>query len=70
VLPKLDVLDEYRTNPLFNSAERAALDYATQLTENKRVSPDTFAVAIAALLGAADLRDRLAHLLMPPDEHL
>ncbi len=40
---KFDALDEYRTSPLFSDAERAALDYATELTEESHVSPDTFA---------------------------
>jgi alkylhydroperoxidase family enzyme len=39
---RLDALDEYRTSPLFTDAERAALDYVTELTRNKAVSPDTF----------------------------
>lgn len=43
-LPKLDALDEYRTSALFDDRERAALDFATELTVHKRVSPDTFAV--------------------------
>ncbi len=42
-LPKLDALDDYQTSPLFGDDERAALDFATELTERKRVSPDTFA---------------------------
>lgn len=41
-LPKLDAVDEYQTNPLFSDKERAALDFATELTEQKRVSPDSF----------------------------
>ncbi len=40
---RFDALPEYRTNPLFGDAERAALDYATELTANKMVSSDTFA---------------------------
>jgi alkylhydroperoxidase family enzyme len=40
---KFDALDEYRTSPLFSDAERAALDYATELTEDRQVSQDTFA---------------------------
>jgi alkylhydroperoxidase family enzyme len=39
---RLDALEEYRTSPLFSDAERAALDYATELTRDKTVSPDTF----------------------------
>lgn len=40
---KFDVLEEYRTSTLFTDAERAALDYVTELTENKQVHPNTFA---------------------------
>jgi alkylhydroperoxidase family enzyme len=40
---RFDALPEYRTSPLFTDAERAALDYATELTTNKQVNPDTFA---------------------------
>lgn len=39
---KFDALEEYRTSPLFNDAERAALDYVTELTKTKSVHPDTF----------------------------
>ncbi len=44
---KFDALDDYRTSPLFTDAERAALDYVTELTEHKHVERSTF--------------DRLAH---------
>jgi alkylhydroperoxidase family enzyme len=40
---KFDALDDYRTSPLFSDAERAALDYATELTKDKKVEPETFA---------------------------
>ncbi len=40
---KFDALDEYRTSALFTDAERAALDYVTDLTKDKKVNPDTFA---------------------------
>jgi len=40
---KFDALDQYSTSSLFTDAERAALDYVTQLTKNKKVHPDTFA---------------------------
>jgi alkylhydroperoxidase family enzyme len=40
---KFDALDQYSTSPLFTQAERAALDYVTELTKNKKVSPETFA---------------------------
>ena len=39
---KFDALEQYRTSPLFSDAERAALDYVTELTRTKSVSPDTF----------------------------
>lgn len=39
---KFDALEQYRTSPLFNDAERAALDYVTELTKTKSVNPDIF----------------------------
>lgn len=39
---KFDALAEYRTSPLFTDAERAALDYVTELTRDKQVKPETF----------------------------
>ena len=39
---KFDALDEYKASPLFSDAERAALDYATELTRDKQVSQGTF----------------------------
>lgn len=39
---KFDALEQYRTSSLFSEAERAALDYVTELTKTKSVSPDTF----------------------------
>jgi len=40
---KFDALENYATNPLFSEAERAALDYTTELTQKKQVSEETFA---------------------------
>lgn len=40
---KFDALDQYSTSALFTEAERAALDYVTVLTKEKRVDADTFA---------------------------
>jgi hypothetical protein len=40
---KFDALDQYRTNSLFSDSERAALDYVTELTKDKKVSPEMFA---------------------------
>jgi alkylhydroperoxidase family enzyme len=39
---KIDALGEYANSPLFSPAERAALDYVTQLTREKRVTPEVF----------------------------
>jgi len=39
---KFDALDQYRTSTLFTDAERAVLDYVTELTKDKKVNPDTF----------------------------
>lgn len=39
---KFDALDQYSTSPLFTEAERAALDYVTELTRDKKVNPNTF----------------------------
>jgi alkylhydroperoxidase family enzyme len=40
---KFDALEQYSTSPLFNDAERAALDYVTELTKEKKVNRETFA---------------------------
>ncbi len=40
---RFDALGEYRTSGLFTEAERAALDYATELTKEKKAGPDAFA---------------------------
>lgn len=40
---KFDALEQFRSSPLFTDAERAALDYVTELTRDKRVNPSTFA---------------------------
>ena len=39
---KFDALDEYRTSPLFTDEERAALNYVTELTTEKKVDQCTF----------------------------
>lgn len=39
---KFDALPDYKTSPLFNEAERVALDYVTELTRDKSVKPETF----------------------------
>jgi hypothetical protein len=40
---KFDALEQYGTSPIFTDAERAALDYVTELTKDKKVNPNTFA---------------------------
>jgi alkylhydroperoxidase family enzyme len=40
---KFDALEKYSTSSPFTDAERAALDYVTELTKDKKVDPDTFA---------------------------
>jgi len=42
-LERIDALPGYRTSPLFTDAERAALDYVTELATSKNVDPGTFA---------------------------
>lgn len=39
---KFDALGEYKTNPQYSDAERAALDYVTELAKDKKVNPETF----------------------------
>ncbi len=39
---KFDALDQYKTSPLFSEAERASLDYVTELTTDKKVERATF----------------------------
>jgi len=40
---KFDALEQYKTSSLFSDAERATLDYVTELTKDKEVNSDTFA---------------------------
>jgi len=40
---KFDRLNEYRSSALFTDRDRAALDYVTELTKNKKINPETFA---------------------------
>lgn len=40
---KFDALNEYNnTSPLFSDAERAVLDYVTEITRDRKVAPETF----------------------------
>jgi len=40
---KFDALADYQTSQMFSEAERATLDYVTELTRDKSVNPETFA---------------------------
>ncbi|MGA8655915.1 MAG: hypothetical protein WB586_07170 [Chthoniobacterales bacterium] len=40
---KFDAPEQYKTNSLFSDKERAALDYVTELTKDKKVNPEIFA---------------------------
>jgi alkylhydroperoxidase family enzyme len=40
---KFDALADYKTSPLFQDSERAALAYVEELTRRKQVQPETFA---------------------------
>ena len=53
---RFDALEQYQTSPLFTEAERAALDYATELTRDKKVDPETFA-RLARHYGEAEICD-------------
>lgn len=39
---KIDAIGEYKTSLLFSEAEKSALDYATELTKDKKVRQETF----------------------------
>ncbi len=39
---RFDALPEYQDSPLFTQAEKAALDYATELTRSQTVNPENF----------------------------
>lgn len=53
---RLDELAEYRTSNLFDAAERAAFDYATELTRDRRVDPAT-AAALKARYSEREICD-------------
>jgi len=40
---KFEALNDYAASPLFSEAERALLDYVTELVCDKKVKPETFA---------------------------
>lgn len=39
---KFDAMEVYATSPLYSDAERALLDYVTELTRDRSVNPETF----------------------------
>src|SRR5258706_10273706 len=49
---KFDALEQYTTSPLFTDAERAALDYVTDLTKDKRLTRKLL-LACPAIIPAA-----------------
>lgn len=49
---KFDALDQYRTSSLFTDAERATLDYVTELTKEKKVDPETLRAWPVIILSA------------------
>jgi alkylhydroperoxidase family enzyme len=53
---KFDALDQYGTDSLFTDAERAALDYVTELTRDKKVNPDTLPGWLAITRNARSAR--------------
>lgn len=63
---KFDALEQYRTSDLFREAERAALDYATELTKEKKVNPETF----AKLAGHYSEREICEIVWLAASEHL
>jgi alkylhydroperoxidase family enzyme len=63
---KFDALEQYRTSHLFTEAERAALDYVTELTKDKKVNPDTF----ARMLGHYSEREVCEIVWLVASEHL
>ncbi|HVI43923.1 MAG TPA: hypothetical protein VM802_03620 [Chitinophaga sp.] len=42
-MARFDALNQFATSPLFTEAQRAALEYVTQLTSEKKVDPEVFA---------------------------
>ena len=57
---KFDALEDYATSPLFNEAERAALDYVTELDARQEREAGDFRAAQEALFRAGHLRDCVA----------
>jgi hypothetical protein len=68
-LARFDALPGYRASPLFTDAERAALDYATELTRDKKVDPGTFARLARMTPATGGLRHRVARGQRAPLQH-
>jgi hypothetical protein len=56
---KFDALEQYSISSLFTAAERAALDYVTELTKKRRLIRHFYST-VPPLFRTRDLRDRLA----------
>ena len=65
---KFDSIDEYKTSPLFTEAEMAALDYVSELTKEKKVSPETFD-RLAAYYSEREIRNRVPRCKSVPLQH-
>lgn len=63
---KFDALEDYERSPLFTDAERAALDFVTEVTNDKEVGADTF----AALQRHYDERQMCEIAWLVASEHL
>jgi alkylhydroperoxidase family enzyme len=63
---KFDVLQQYEMSTLFSDAERAALDYVSELTKHKKVDPNTF----ARLAAHFDEREICEIVWLAASEHL
>ena len=63
---KFDALGSYESSPLFTEAERAALQFATEVTEDRKAAPETF----AALQRHFDERQICEIVWLVASEHL
>jgi alkylhydroperoxidase family enzyme len=63
---KFDALEHYRTTTLFTDAERTALDYVTELTQDKSINPETF----SRLAGYYSEREICEIVWLVASEHL
>src|SRR5262249_11491946 len=63
---KFDALEQYSTSPFFTNAERAALDYVPELTQDKKVKP----TASARMSGDYSEREICEIVWLVASEHL